>query len=362
MTLSASSLAAMLNAELVDDPVYDGFELQWFDDAEHGTGLLAFLSRRDGRVVDYYCAPGLRLDREGYHIGGGTGAWVDTEFEVARLRVGPDGVDAEVAFTDVDGRAVRVRVDDRDGRRRRPAALLAPVSSGILEPTALMIVWMPRFDLVRATGGPIEVGIDGRQVLVGRLPGARWHRHVLVKYAAPVLTVDVARQHDGPLADLPPATTTRGDDGAGGTGVATVRAEAVGAASGTGPAPVARLAFTPAFPDLDALPDGARRHGRWEVGVDAATITGGTWTAHRTGDVVEVGLDVTQRWRPRGLPLLMRVVTRVVRLFRTWPTTYRWRGTVTLGPAPQLVGGWERTSMAGMDAYRQATGSAPATG
>ena len=95
-SLTVEPIARMLNLELADHPVYDGLELQWFDDDVHGTGMLAFLSRRAGRAVDYYAQPGLRLDPAGYRIGGGTRSWNETEFAVARLEVADDGVDAHV--------------------------------------------------------------------------------------------------------------------------------------------------------------------------------------------------------------------------------------------------------------------------
>ena len=50
--LRTDSSDGMLNFEIADHPIYDGLELQWFDDAAHGTGMLAFLTRRDR--VDYY--------------------------------------------------------------------------------------------------------------------------------------------------------------------------------------------------------------------------------------------------------------------------------------------------------------------
>ncbi|WP_324653938.1 hypothetical protein [Georgenia sp. H159] len=95
LSLRLTELAGMLNLELADHPVYDGCKLQWFDDDVHGTGMLAFLSRRGDRRVDYYQQPGLRLDRDGYRIGGGTGSWTECDFDVARLDVAQDGVDAE---------------------------------------------------------------------------------------------------------------------------------------------------------------------------------------------------------------------------------------------------------------------------
>jgi hypothetical protein len=85
--LRADAYAAMLNFDIADHPVYHGLELQWFDDAAHGTGMLAFLGHRDSHVFDYYAQRGLRLDPAGYQIGAGTGAWVETDFADALLEV-----------------------------------------------------------------------------------------------------------------------------------------------------------------------------------------------------------------------------------------------------------------------------------
>jgi hypothetical protein len=342
-SLRVGEIAGMLNFELADHPVYEGAELQWFDDDDHGTGMLVFLSRREGRRVDYYTQRGLRVDRAGYELAGGTGTWVEVDFDVARLVVADDGVDAEVAFTDVEGRRVEVRVDDRDGRTRRRGGLLAPVGAGIDRPTSLLLVWMPRFDLVRATGAAPVIRIDGAAARTGRLPGQRLHRRHLVKYAAPVVAVEVNRADRGEDAGADGATGLD-DEGA----VETLRAARAGHR--------AELRLDPPFPDLRTVPDGTRR-GRWEVGVDGTPLTGGAWSLARRGALVEVGLDADRRWEPGRLPWLMRLVTTVMPVFRRWPTTYRWRAVVRLDPPTSLTGRWERTGGDGGRGYRRATGS-----
>jgi hypothetical protein len=139
--LRTGSFEAMLNFEIADQPIYDGLELQWFDDVDHGTGMLALLIRRDNHMADYYYyypQHGLRLDPAYYQIGAGTGVWVETDFADARLEVFDDGMHAAALFTDAAGRRIEVRVDDRDGRRRRRGGLLAPVSAAIEKPTSLI--------------------------------------------------------------------------------------------------------------------------------------------------------------------------------------------------------------------------------
>jgi hypothetical protein len=345
LSLDVEPIARLLNLELADDPVYDGLELQWFDDHLHGTGMLAFLSRRTDRRVDYYVQPGLRLDPASYEIGGGTGAWTETVFESARLEVAEDGVDAEARFTDVDGRSIAVHVDDRDGRRRRRAQLLAPVSAGIDRPTALMLVWMREFDLVRVTGRRPVIQIGGRDAATGHLPGVRLHRRHLIKYAARVCVVRLNRDHNGPVPTAGPGVEPAADR----AHIAAITSERDGHRS--------RVVLEPALPDPRTLTVGAAEEGGWHITVDGARMTGGRWRGTRDRDGVQLGMDVTERWRPGPMPWLMRVVTTVVPVFRRWPPTYRWRAAVHPGSPPTMTSHWERTASDGGQAYRRATGS-----
>ncbi|HEX5533398.1 MAG TPA: hypothetical protein VFX33_06630 [Actinomycetales bacterium] len=346
LSLTVTPIAAMLNFELADHPIYDGAELQWFDDDEHGRGMLAFLSRREGRCVDYYVDRELRLDKAGYHLGGGTRSWNETDFEVARLDVAEDGVDAEARFKDVDGRQIEIRICDRDGRRRRPAGLLAPFGSGIDEPVSLPLVWMPRFDLVRVTKTPPVIRIDGTLATTGRLPGARLHKRCLIKYAAPLVAVDLNQtgDHDSRLE--------RGQktevDGAG----RLTRLTATKARH------EARVVLQPGMPEPAGIQAGHLALGRWHVEVDGVRLTGGTWRVRRsTASSAQVEMDVDERWRPGRLPWLMRVVTTVVPVFRRWPTTYRWFCTVDLDGVPRSRSRWQRTGSGPDRSYRRVTRS-----
>src|SRR4029453_7633538 len=119
----------MLNFELVDDPHYEGLELQVFDDPAHGRGMIVLLKRRQDGRFDIYRQPGLQLDPEIAQVGGELGGGGETDIDAARLEITPVAVHVEVGFTDRQGRATQVRLDDRNGRRRHPGTLLAPVGS-----------------------------------------------------------------------------------------------------------------------------------------------------------------------------------------------------------------------------------------
>jgi hypothetical protein len=348
--LSVDTIGSLLNCELSGHPVYDGLELQWFDDDVHGRGMLAFLSRREDRRVDYYVDPSLHLDRANYAIGGGTGAWVTTSFVASRLDVDDGGVVADVRFRDIDGRDIEVTVDDRDAGRRHLGDLLAPVGAGIDAPTSLMLVVLHGFDLVRRTATPAAVRIDGELVATGVLPGGVLHRRHLVKAAAPLSVARVCPEETGLIAPIDPAHPAGVRLSVDARHIDAVTAEVAGAS--------AELRFDPPVPSLTDLDDGSALWGAWQVLVDGGVMTGGTWTLQREGHVVDAALDVTRRWRPApGLPMLLRIVTRIVPTFRRWPTTYRWRAVVLLDGAASIVSRWERTGEDRGGAYRRATGS-----
>lgn len=60
----------MLNFEIIDDPIYEGLELQVSDDPAHGTGMIVLLKRRQDGRFDIYRQPGLTLDPELAQVGG----------------------------------------------------------------------------------------------------------------------------------------------------------------------------------------------------------------------------------------------------------------------------------------------------
>jgi hypothetical protein len=337
--MTVESMAAMLNFEIDDHPVYSGCEIQRFEDPIHGPGTAVLLMRRESRQADVYRQPGLRLDPASYAIGGGLGAWREAEIEPARLEVTATGVVAQVGLRDADGRDIAIAIDDRDGRPRDPGSLLAPIGAGIERPTSMLLVWMPRFDLVRMTGPEFSIRIDGRPVMIGRLPGARLHRRRLVKYAADLAVVRLNPDPEGAPSTLINAFGARIDG---------VVARQDGHE--------ARLELEPPLPDLAGMPDRSVSEGSWRLGIDhAASVVAGSWSARRDDRSVELVMDSTAEWRPGPLPLLMRLVTRIVPTFRRWPTTYRWLATIRLDDPPSLTSRWERTGPGRDESYQRFT-------
>ena len=330
----------LVNFEEDPDRIYLGFEPQAFDDEVHGEGLLVLGWRLDGRV-DVFHSPGLRLSEATYGIaGGGLHAMAERPFEEARFHLGPRGADVDLAFDDLEGRRVHLRILERDTRPRRPIGLLAPMGEAATDPPALPLVFLHGFDFVRQAGSEIRIEIDGRRHAPDRLPvpmdGARV---TFVRYSPDPFIVTWNPAREGPLAPLRlrPSDTEEAPEGtfmAEGDGVryelllngghpeirSMHRARGVHAV---------QVAFAPAFPNLWALGEGVRVEGRFRIAAHASTgAVTGRWEVAREGGTVRMEAVPDGGWIPRETKPVVRLMYRMVPTFREWPRSYRWEGTV----------------------------------
>ena len=188
---------------------------------------------------------------------------------------------------------------------------------------------------------------DGHEATPGRLPAEWLIRRRLIKAAADLVTVAV-----NPAAESPVVLTTEAAGGqiqSGPNGLQAVTA--------TEARHQAVLRFDPAFPDLTATATEGSIKGDWEIEIDATPIIAGTWSTSRNNDEIRLGFDVTEGWHPKDLPLMMKIVTRVIPVFRTWPLTYRWSATITLGDEAVMISRWDRIGTERGGSYRTLTKS-----
>ncbi len=328
----------LLVASFAGDPEFEAIEPQMFDDPVNGAGMRVLRYRKDGRV-DVYWQPGVKVDPETFTVGAGLADFEETEIEPARFEIGERAVDLDISFCDAQGRTVTLRIhEDIQGRRGFP--LLAPVGADIKKPRQFFLVYMPGIDMVRRSRAAFEAATGDRVQRPASLPILLDGRRVwFIRYAAqPIIGTLNPPAGTPALFEVPSPgdfevegmTVTVAGDGR----VARIRA-------GERPRLV-EMDFAPGFPNVNGIKAGEPVEGRWTIRLGGVEITGGAYGASRNGNSVSVFLRVTEAWKPAGLPLSMRVLTTVVRKFRAWPTTYRWRGIVAEGEAPRLSGGWER--------------------
>jgi hypothetical protein len=357
----------LVNIENDPDSVYIGFEPQVFDDSVNGRGMLVIAWRVDG-MVDVYHQPGLRLDPGKYDIvGKGLAHMAEREMQDAFFRVDENGVQAQVEFEDLLGRAVHISIREENPRKRKPFGLLAPMGDAAENPSAMPLVLLHDFYFVRQKHTEISVRIDQQEYQVDKLPmpmDRTWM--YFARYSPTPFIVTLNPAFSGILEPLPvevgrdemdlPAQAGRdvidpdpGNLTAGTTGTVQL--------SWHGPVPgisflkqsdgqhEITLAFDPPFPNLEALPDGANESGKFVVHGHPTTgkITG-EYLVTKTGQRLHLEMVPSGGWIPNEKKLSVRIIYRMAGVFRKWPKTYRWTATVETADDGQahMQSGWER--------------------
>ncbi len=339
MRVGVDRMERLLVASFDGDPEFTAVEPQRFDDPANGKGLRVLRYRRDGRV-DVYWEPGVRVSRQEISIGAGIADFAEVPMRPARFDISDSAVQVDLGFPDLQGREVRLRVAEAPAPCRR-FPFLAPVGKDVREPLRLVLVYMLGFDFVRRSGTEVVARIGDRAPAPARFPIPRGGRAVyLMRYAAEPIIASLNPPATAPLAFPHPGPS--GTARVNGMALTFDAGGAIARASAGAEPRAVVLEFRPGFPDLSVLADGAPALGRWTAAIAGAPLTGGTYGLSRAGDEVSVELDVTEPWRPSGLPWTFQVFTALARSFRTWPTTYAWRAKVRLAPELAMEGGWRR--------------------
>ncbi len=342
--LKLRPMARLLLINFIGDPVYYCIEPQFFDDAIQGRGILVLLYRRDGRV-DVYRQPALRIDRDEYEIQKGLNVWAEAPLDGARFEITPNGAEVDLAFDDMTGRHIEARVRE-DWLKRKPLSLLAPVSAAVANPRQLMLAYVFEFDFVRRPGAEVTVRLGGEKRHPIRMPlffpGTPAY---FIRYSGDPFIVGWNHNRSGILRPLTPRGAGEFKDGDGIYHLAEKNGhlEIEGLSGSNGRHAVA-FAFTPALPDLVCLRAGFRGRGEFSIKIDQRhNVAGGDYHVSRTGQEIEVRLELTKGWHPVERDLLLRTIFTFVPLFKRWPKTYRWLAKLERGPEGVTIqAAWQR--------------------
>jgi hypothetical protein len=323
----------LINFEEDPDSVYIGFEPQVFDDTVHGRGHLVIGWRRDG-YVDVYHQATLSPDPETYDITGkGLNRMISAEFAMAAFEVTATGAQAFYRFTDIHGREILMKVAESNTRKRKPFGLLAPMGSAAEAPSSMPLILLHDFYFVRVKNTVITISIDGKLHIPDRLAlPIDFKKMYFTRYSPEPLIATLNPAYDGPLKRI--GTTNYNLQTVSENHVihavnkeGSTEISSITRANSTYPI---TLSFSPSFPDLTTLPDGTLFSGGFTIlGHPSTGSISGTYVVERKNNKILVELAPSEGWKPRPNKLSLRLMYSAVKMFRTWPSEYRWHAEIT---------------------------------
>ncbi len=338
----------LINIENDPDTVYIGFEPQTFADEKTGTGLLVIAYRADG-YVDVYHDPPLRLNPEDYALlHKGLHEMVPTEFHSRHLEIGSTGLDLRIEFSDLQERAIRLRVSEQTDRATKPFSLLAPVGSSAVDPPSFPLVLLYDFYFVRRAHTEVEISIDGREHGPDKLPfpidGRRVH---FMRYSSDPFIAWWNPTFEGALEALEPdddlQVQARGATFELADNVGYLEIAAMSAGEG---GHEVRVEFNPPIPDLVSLRTGIIEEGEFRLTSDPSMGSiAGTYRVERRASEIQLQLHPSRGWQPAPDRMTLRLLYAMAKFFTGWPKTYLWEAT--LDPSEDGVmmeSRWRRTT------------------
>jgi hypothetical protein len=352
--LSVDPMERLLLINITADPdeVYVGFEPQVFDDPTNGHGLIVLAYLRDGRF-DIYHQPGVRLDGKNYDIvGKGLRERVERPMTRACFDITATGVTLDISFDDLLGRPVVLHIRE-NGAPAHPFGILAPMGNNAERPPALPLFFLHDFYFVRRARTDLLISVDDRVHKPDSIPmildGARVY---FLRYSGAPFLVNWNAAFDGELRPLPvdpgelrPERLHATDGPVTYDLVFCDGHLALEAMSVANEHHSLRIAFTPPFPDVTLLPDGAVTIGTFAVEAGVCGTVAGDYRVEPAAEGFNITLHPSGGWQPGPVQWGARLIFRLVPLFRRWPATYVWRCRVDLtGEQPRLCSVWEHSA------------------
>lgn len=322
----------LINFEKDPDSVYIGFEPQVFLDANNNEVHLVIGWRVDGKV-DVYHQPGLSLNPEKYNITGkGLHQMAMREMSEAFFEINNCGVQAFYFFKDLYDRDVILRVKESNSKKRKPFGLLAPMGFAAEKPSSLPLIYLHDFYFVRKKHTVIEISIQGKNHKPDWLPlPMDWTQMYFTRYSPKPLIATLNPAFDGKLVGINVEEGTR-----------KVQFEEyilnlqwenntpfISSITRNNNIHLIELSFSPPFPTIQSLSQVVDYSGSFIIEGDTSTgKIHGHYSIIKQDEKINLSMIPSGGWKPRPTKLSLHFMYRVVKIFRNWPSTYKWNAKI----------------------------------
>lgn len=336
----------LINFEKDPDDLYIGFEPQQFDDAQNGRGMLVIGWRRDGKV-DVYHDHSLNIRPEKYGIAGkGLANKIPVAMDANSFEITDQGVFADIGFSDLKGRQVRLAIREANPRKREPFGLLAPMGDAAEKPSSLPLVLLHGFYFVRRKKTTVHIEINGKNHRPDKLPFLLDGCYMYFTRYCPDPTIATLNPaHNGPV---PMAEISSNNSSSEKLKVNVSQHE-----TGAEIKSISRryknrevcMCFEPAFPDLSCLKENSLTSGNFRIDEDPTVGSiRGHYTLQKKREEIQITMIPSGGWVPREKKLSLRLLYSIAGIFRNWPTTYKWTADIRVEKDGEMFmkSKWER--------------------
>jgi hypothetical protein len=334
----------LVNFEKDPDRYYNTFELQQARDSTGSKRLLVIAYRYDGGA-DVYHQPGYPLASQESLLN-------DVNISVcplegARFGVDDKRLDVFFAFRDRYGREIRVKAYEDRSPRKKPFFLLAPIGTLARQPKSFPVYSLYGMSFAKRNHTDIEISIDGTRHSPDTFPlpldGAK---NYFSRYSADTFNVDWNKNFQGPLVPLFPGEDNKAVDGdAVYELVSNGGHYEIKRMTATNGRHRVNIDFSPPVPDIACLRDGLETDGAFVITTDgAAGSVRGIYHLRSRGNEVEMSIHPDRGWIPDEKRLILQLLFKMVKVFKSWPKSYLWNAMINFGSTknPLMNSSWGR--------------------
>lgn len=334
----------LINFEKDPDELYNVFEFQEAIDDYGHRRYLVIAYCIDGKV-DIYHQLSYPIASQANVLNEAT--FFERPLADAKFAVSTDYLVVNFSFEDKKGRQIAVEVKEKNRLRKHPFFMLAPVGVQSKNPISLPVYSLYEMEFANKKNTIIDIDIDGVKHKPDTFPlPIDWASNYFTRYSTNTFNVDFNKDVNGPLNPLVPDKKLNAEDSDtmydlfdndGHYEISCMHTENYKHKFS--------ICFNPYIPDLACLMDDAEINGRFRIGTDYSTgRIYGDYFIIRSGNTVKISLEPGGGWKPKEKRWMLRLIYRLVKVFKQWPTTYLWNATITFDDPnqPVIQSKWER--------------------
>lgn len=331
-TLEPMERLLQINFEKDPDTFYIGFEPQYYDDSTYGRGHVILGWRTDGKI-DVYHQPSIRIENKTYDtFGKGLNEKIECSFDVASFDIGQKGVQVLYRFTDKYGRKIKLKIHEKNFKKRSPFNLLAPVGASSQTPSYLPLVYLFDFYFVRKNHTVVDIHIGEQSHKLDNLPvtmdGMRMY---FSRYSAKPLIVKFnpySDEHMSVMSLNEREETVRTKD-------CTLELDwqesspAIRTLRYPNHIYPVDLSFVPPFPDILTMEHNKVKEGIFQISCHPSLgLLIGRYRVIKRENSVKIKCCPIEGWSPIPEKWSLRFLYRREPVYREWPMSYEWKAFI----------------------------------